>query len=267
MDIMDYKTIEYRKDDLTAIVSINCPPANAFTEELVEDLNVVLDQLLFDGSTRSVLITSLNHKIFLSGGDINLTSGYLAKGDVKSEISYVRGIQRIVEKIARMPKPTIASINGHTIGGGFELAMACDFRLMSDDKTIKLGIPEIDLGFTPGVGGLYRISRKFGQHLALKLGLGFRITVHEAYDLGLADKLYQPDELLFESLEFARKMAKLPTKAVGLVKKIIIEGFDKQIEDVYNLELSCLEEALITEDLKEGINAFLEKRTPNFTGK
>jgi enoyl-CoA hydratase len=265
--MIDYKTIKYTKEDFIAVVSINCPPANAFTEQLIEDLNLIMDSLLLDDSIRSVLITSLNERIFLSGGDINLTSDYLAKGDAKSEIDYVRSIQSIVEKIEKMPKPTLASINGHTIGGGFELAMACDFRLMSDDKNIRLGIPEIDLGFTPGLGGLYRLSRKFGQHLALKMGLGFRMSVHEAYDLGLADELYSPGDLFSQSIEFARKVGNLPTKAVALIKKIIFQGFDKRIEDVYNLELSCLEQALSTEDLKEGINAFLEKRSPKFRGK
>ncbi len=166
-----------------------------------------------------------------------------------------------------MPKPTIASINGHALGGGCEFIMACDFRLMANDNKLQIGIPEIDLGFTPAVGGLYRISRKFGQQIALKMGFGFRLTAQEAFNIGLVDDLYPPDELLTKSIEFAKKMAELPTKAAALIKRVVIEGFDKKIEDVYKLELRCLEEALMTEDAKEGINAFLEKRKPIFKGK
>lgn len=264
---MKYKTITYEKKDSIGIVSFNCPPANVFTEEMIADLDSVLSELECNETIRAVLFRSLNKKIFLSGGDISLTSECIADNDLTSELAYVRRIQSIIGKLERMPKPTLASINGHALGGGFELSMACDFRLMSDDNRIQLGVPEIDLGFTPGVGGLFRISRKFGQHLALKMGLGLRLGVQEAYKLGIAEEVFPPEQLFPESIKFAQQLSKLPTKSVGLIKKIVLEGYNLNIQDVYELELCCLEEALRTEDLKEGITAYLEKRTPIFIGK
>ncbi len=263
---MNYRAIKYRKQNFLAIVSINCPPANAFKKELIEDLHAVFDYLSSDDSIRSVLITSLNKEIFLSGGDISSSADKIAKGDIYSQLDYVRNIQKVVEKVERIPKPTIASINGHALGGGFEFIVACDFRIMSDDNRIQLGMPEIDIGFIPALGGLHRVARKFGQHLALKMGLGFRLTAHEAFDMGLVDQLCPPKELFSQSIKFAKKLGELPTKAVALIKKIVIEGYDKKIGDVYRLELSCLEKVLATEDAREGINAFLEKRRPKFKG-
>lgn len=263
---MGYKTIECRKEDFIAVVSINCPPANAFTRELIEDLESVFDYLRSDDSVRSVLITSLNKKIFLSGGDISSSVDKIVKGNIDAQLDYVRNIQKVVEKVEKMPKPIIASISGHALGGGFEFVVACDFRIMSDDNRIQLGMPEIDLGFIPALGALHRVARKFGQHLALKLGLGFRLTAREAFDLGLVDQLYPPQELFSKSIKFAKELGELPTKAVALIKKIVIEGYNKKIGDVYKLELSCLEKVLTTEDAKEGINAFLEKRSPEFKG-
>lgn len=263
---MSYKTIECKKEDFIGVVSINCPPANAFTRELIEDLHSVFDYLSSDDSIRSVLITSLNKKIFLSGGDISSSADKIMKGDSNAQIDYVRNIQKVVDKVERMPKPTIASINGHALGGGFEFVVACDFRTMSNNNRIQLGMPEIDIGFIPGLGGAYRVSRKFGQHLALKMGLGHRLTAQEAFNMGLVDQLYPPEELFSQSIKFAKKLGELPTKAVALIKKIVIEGYDKKIDDVYRLELSCLKKVLATEDAIEGINAFLEKRMPKFKG-
>ena len=263
---MEFRAIRYSSENSLGIVSIDCPPANAFTNELINDLDSVFRHLSQDDTIRSLLITSSNENIFLSGGDINSSKKFIKSGNIEDQINYVRNIQQVVAKLEGMPKPTIASINGHALGGGFELALACDYRLVSDNDKIQLGIPEIDLGFIPAVGGLQRIGKKFGQHLALKMGLGLRLTPKDAFETGLVDELHAPGDLLTESMIFAKRLSALPTKTVAMIKRIIIDGSDIQLKNVYELELRCLKEVLETNDVKEGISAFLEKRKPQFKG-
>ena len=263
---MEFRNIKYREEDNVALININCPPSNAFSKQLIDELDLIFNRLGQDDTIRALLIMSANNKIFLSGGDIKTSEKQIKSGDIDAQINYVRSIQQIIDKLERMPKPTIASINGHVLGGGFELVMACDFRLASDNNRIQIGIPEIDLGFIPAVGGLQRIGKKFGQHFALKMGLGLRLTPKDAFETGLVDELYAPENLLAESMIFAKKLGALPTKAVAMIKRVILDASDLQSKEVYELELRCLKEVLETNDIKEGISAFLEKRKPQFKG-
>lgn len=263
---MKFGNIKYREEDNVALISIDCPPSNAFSKQLIDELDLIFGRLGRDDTIRALLIISANKKIFLSGGDIRSSEKYIKSGNIDEQVNYVRSIQRVVDKLERMPKPTIASINGHVLGGGFELVMACDFRLASDNNRIQIGIPEIDLGFIPAVGGLQRIGKKFGQHLALKMGLGLRLTPKDAFEASLVDELYAPGDLLTESMIFAKRLSALPTKAVAMIKRIMLDASDIQSKEVYELELRCLKEVLETNDVKEGISAFLEKREPQFKG-
>lgn len=263
---MEFRNIKYREEENVALISIDCPPSNTFSKQLIDELDSIFRRLSQDDTIRSLLIMSSNKRIFLSGGDIRSSEKYINSGNLDGQVNYVRSIQQVVDKLERMPKPTIASINGHTLGGGFELVMACDFRLMSNNKRIKIGMPEVDLGFIPAVGGLQSIGKKFGQHLALKMGLGLRLTPKDAFETGLVDELYAPEDLLTESMIFAKRLSALPTKAVAMIKKIILGASDIQSKEVYELELRCLKEVLETNDVKEGISAFLEKREPQFKG-
>ena len=249
-----------------AIISIDCPPSNAFSTQLIDELGLIFGQVTRDDTIRSLLIISANKRFFLSGGDIKSSEKYIKSGNIGEQVNYVRAVQEVVGKLEKIPKPTIASINGHVLGGGFELVMACDFRLASDNNRIQMGMPEIDLGFIPAVGGLQRIGKKFGQHLAFKMGLGLRMTPKIAFETGLVDELYAPGDFLSESMVFAKKMGTLPTKAVAMIKKIIIDGSDIQAKEISEMELRCLKEVLGTNDVKEGISAFLEKRKPRFKG-
>jgi enoyl-CoA hydratase len=259
--------IQFRKEGAVAVVSVNEPPANAFTNELIAQLSSVLDEINQDDSLRSVLLESLNEKIFLSGGDIKLSARAIGLGNIEGQLEYVKKIQALVGKVGRTRKPTVASINGHAIGGGFELVMACDYRIASDNDGIILGMPEVDLGFIPALGGLERVSRKFGQHLALKMGLGARFNPKQALGLGIIDTLCSPGNLSSESIAFARRLAKLPTKAVAMIKCILAEGRGKTWKEINKLEVECLKQVLETEDAREGIKAFTEKRDPQFKGK
>ena len=263
---MKYKTIKYRKEDNLGIVSFDCPPANAFAKRLVEELDIIFDHLCGEDRIRTVLLTSSHDKIFLSGGDIKSAQEVVLSGKIEEQINYVRSIQKVVKKLERMPKPTTACINGHALGGGFEMVMACDYRLVLDDDKIQLGMPEIDLGFIPALGGLQRISKICGKQVALKMGMGLRLNVREALNLGLVDEVYPADSVLEESMAFAKRLGRLPTKAVAMIKEILTEGFRGKPEEIYELELRFLRKVMQTEDVKEGIGAFLTKRKPKFKG-
>jgi enoyl-CoA hydratase/carnithine racemase len=264
---LGYSVLQFRRKEAVAVISIDAPPANAFTNQLILELGSAFDEANGDDSFRCVLIRSSNERIFLSGGDIGLSEKALSGGDIEAQIEYVRAVQAIIAKLGGMGKPTVASINGHAVGGGFEMAMACDYRVAADDDAITLGMPEVDLGFIPAVGGLERVSRKFGQHLALKMGFGARFSPKDAFRLGLVDGLYRKADLSKESIAFADKLSGMPTKALGMVKRIILEGNGESLKEVNKLELRCLREVLGTEDAKEGIKAFMERRDPQFKGR
>jgi enoyl-CoA hydratase len=263
---LEFTNIKYREKDYVALICVDCGPSNAFTKQLIDELDLILEQVRQDDAVRSLLIMSAKKRIFLSGGDIKSAEKNVKSGNIEEQLDYVQGIQRVVDKLERIPKPTVASINGHVLGGGFELVMACDFRLAIDNNKIQIGMPEIDLGFIPALGGLQRVGRKFGQHLALKMGLGLRLAPKDAFDIGLVDELYAPGDLSAKSMLFAKRLSALPTKAVAMIKRIIRNGSDMQSQEVHEMELHSLKEVLETNDVKEGIQAFLEKRVPQFKG-
>jgi enoyl-CoA hydratase len=250
-----------------AIIEIDSPPSNMFSKELILELNQAFEELENKKNVRCIVLESKNQKIFLSGGDLRVSKDMVISEDIKNYIEYIGKIQAVVRRLEKIPKPTVAVIAGHAIGGGFELIMACDYRLGLDSEKIVLGMPEVDVGFIPGLGGMERVSRKFGQHLALKMALGTRLSIQEAASIGIVDEVYTSAILAEKSLEFAHKLASLPTKAVGMIKYILQEGAHRHINEINKMELECLKMILQTKDLKEGICAFLEKRHPNFKGE
>jgi len=264
---LGYSVLQFRREGAVAVISIDAPPANAFTNQLILELGSAFDEANGDDSLRCVLLRSSNETIFLSGGDIKLSQRAMSGGDIEAQVEYVSRVQAMVGKIGGMEKPTVASINGHAIGGGFELAMACDYRVAVDNDGIALGMPEVDLGFIPALGGLERVSRKFGQHLALRMGFGARFNPKEAFRLGLVDGLYPVADLSKESMALAHKLAAMPTKALGMIKRMLLEGNGESFKEVNKLELRCLREVLRTEDVREGIKAFMERRDPQFEGR
>lgn len=256
--------IKYNKE--IARIIIDAPPSNAFSKKLIQELEYTLNKIEKENNIRCIVLESKNKKIFLSGGDLQFSKNMVMSGNIENQISYVRDIQSVVRRLEKIPKPTVAIITGHAIGGGFELIMACDFRLGLDSDNIVLAMPEVDVGFIPGLGGMERVSRKFGQHLALQMALGKRLSIKEAEGIGIVDEVYSIGKLADKSLEFAHKLASLPTKAVGMIKYILQEGAHAHIDKINEIELKCLKIILQTEDVKEGIDAFLQKRTPKFKG-
>ncbi|MDT7871985.1 MAG: enoyl-CoA hydratase-related protein [Sulfolobaceae archaeon] len=255
------ETVQLKKEPPLGWIYLNRPDKlNAINEQLMKDLRQAVDELVADDQIRVIIITGLG-KAFCAGADISqfktlngLTAWEFAK----------KG-RELMDYIENLPKPTIAMINGYALGGGLELAMACDIRIAAEEA--QVGLPEITLGIYPGFGGTQRLIRLIGKGKAMEMMMtGDRIPAREAERLGLVNKVVPLTELEKETRNFAIKLAEKPPVALKLVKLLVNQGLDIPILAGLNMESLGWGVVFSTEDAKEGVNAFFEKRKPNFKG-
>jgi enoyl-CoA hydratase/carnithine racemase len=257
---MAYETLLFARDEGFAVVTLNRPPANAISEGLMRDLNAALSAVENDDAVRAVIITGAGDRIFCAGADL---SSAFSGGDVDT---FIRFGNSVVRRIERFPKPVIAAINGHALGGGCEIAMACHFRLMKE--TARMGQTETNLGITPGFGGSQRLPRLIGRTKALEfLILGTQVPAADCLALGLANRLTKEGETLADARALAREIAKRPPIATRLIIEAVDEGLEAPIDKAIDIEVRAFLKSLKTEDAAEGIQAFFAKREPNFKGK
>jgi enoyl-CoA hydratase/carnithine racemase len=201
-------------------------------------------------------------KAFVSGGDID----HMAKADIAVAYDLTDLTTRVQERLADLPKPTIAAISGYALGGGLEMSLCCDFRIATD--TAVLGLPEITLGIIPGGGGTQRLPRLVGLGPAYRLILlGERIGSQEAASLGLVDKIVHSDHLEDEARALASKLLEQPPLALRAAKTAIRKGMNSSLKDGLQMEQDLFCMLFATQDQKEGMSAFLEKRKPDFKGR
>lgn len=254
--------VQITREDRLAIVTINRPPVNALNQDVLNDLEAVFDELAEDQSVGAVIVTGGGEKAFVAGADIaefpNLNS---ANGEKLSR----RG-QMIFQKIADFPAPVIAAVNGFALGGGLELALACDIRVVAENA--RVGLPEVTLGIFPGYAGTQRLPRIIAAGKAKELIFtGAMIDAAEAYRIGIADHLTPAGEALNKAREVAGKIIKVGPIAVRLAKQVVNKGLDQTLEEGQKTEAALFARLCDTEDQKEGAMAFLEKRPPAFKGK
>ncbi len=250
------------KEERLAIVTINHPPVNALNRQVMDELEEAFDQLSEDEAIGAVIITGVGEKAFVAGADISefptLTS---ANGEQLSS----RG-QAIFQKIADFPAPVIAAVNGFALGGGLELALSCDIRVMAENA--RVGLPEVTLAIFPGYGGTQRLPRTIAPGKAKELIFtGDMIDAAEAYRIGLADQLVPVGEALAAARKIAGKILKRGPIAVRLAKQAINRGLEQTMTEGCKTEARLFAQLCDTEDQKEGARAFLEKRPPVFVGK
>jgi len=235
---------------------------NALNYETLEDIRQNMQEVYDNPSIKSVIITGSGSKAFVAGADI----AELAHLDRVNAKRYSQNGQDIFAMIENCPKPVIAAVNGYALGGGCELALACHIRIAVD--TAKFGLPEVTLGTIPGFGGTQRLSQIIGKAKALELIMtGDRLSAQEAKELGLVNHLLNTkEEILDKSKEILRKIMKGSPAAIALVIKSVNSIYDSQ-EKGYLIESSFFGKAAETEDYKEGMTAFLEKRKAEFKGK
>ena len=259
---MDYKNILVDIKDGIAVVTINREKAlNALNKEVVSELHSFFASHWVTRNFRVVVITGAG-KAFVAGADI----GELAQLDCPGANCTAELGQYLMKSIENFPCPVIAAINGFALGGGCELAMACDFRIASEKA--KLGQPEVNLGIIPGYGGTQRLSRLVGKGMAKKLIFtGDMISAAEAYRIGLVDEVHTPEELMDKVMELAKKIASKSAPSIRLAKEVINRGLDVSMSIGCDLEKGAFGVNFGFTDSKEGLTAFMEKRPPKFEHK
>ena len=259
---MGREFISYVIEKATAIIVINRPPVNALNTDLMNELGEAFEEIGRNADVRAVILTGAGGRVFVAGADVNEVLGY---GREEGEDFSLRG-RKIINKIANFNRPVICAVNGLALGGGCELAMACDIRIMSEKASI--GQPEAALGVMPGAGGTQRLPRLVARGMAkLLLFTGDSISAHEALRIGLVEKVVPADQVLDAAKEVADKIANKGPEAIRLIKQAINEGLDLTLSDALNLEGRLFGEVCGTEDKNEGIRAFLEKRAPKYQGE
>lgn len=260
---MIFKHTQMKLKERTAILIMDSPPVNALGAGLKKELAERLDDLEKREEVWTVILTAAGKKIFAAGADIPS----LLDLDYEGGLVRVQETRRLFSKVANLEKPTIAAINGTCLGAGLELSLCCDLRIAADH--VKLGFPEVNLGIMPGAGGTQRLSRIINPSLARYLiYTGSTLTAAEALSsYGLVIRVVPYDSLMEEAEKIAGKINEKGPMAVRAAKKAISQGYDLPLEDGLILENELWAKLCDTEDKREGISAFLEKRKPKFKGK
>jgi enoyl-CoA hydratase len=257
------ENVRIETQDGVAIITIDRPKVlNALNAQTVGEIGEAFEQVRNDDAVRAVILTGGGEKAFVAGADI----GELAKmTPITGKATAERG-QAVFAKIERFPKPVIAAINGFALGGGCELALACHIRIASEKA--QIGLPEVTLGIIPGYGGTQRMARLLGKGKALELILtGDRIPAAEAERIGLVNRVVAPEELMNAAMELAKKIASRGPLAVRASIEAVMSGSEMPIEEGFFLEATLFGLLASSDDMKEGMNAFLEKRAANFQGR
>ncbi len=260
---MAYETLRLEKRDRIAYATIHRPEKlNALNGRVIGDLEDCFQSLRDDTEVRVVILTGAGEKAFVAGADIGELTGL-------SPITgreFARRGQRLCDEIESLGKPVIAAVNGYALGGGCELALACSLRVASENA--RFGLPEVKLGILTGFGGAQRLARLIGKGRAIELTTtGEPITAPEAYRVGLANQVVPAKDLIPACEALARKIISNAPLAVKFALEAINHGMEMTLEEGLFLEANLFALCCATEDMKEGTRAFLEKRSPKFTGK
>ena len=256
---MKLKNMILTEQNHIGIITINHPPVNTWNWATIQDFEMVLDAVENDTDVRAVIITGAGEKCFSAGFDVS-DAGNSQKTSPKA--------RQLWRRVDRFPKPVIAAINGHALGGGLELAMCCQFRIMVDAPEARVGLTELNLGIIPGWGGTQRLPQLVGKAKALDMILFSRkISASEALKAGLINQLSAPGRLMDDALALAEKLAKRPPLAVSWVLRSIAAGTYEGLDAGLKVEEEGSKIVGQSEDRKEGFSAFLEKREPKFKGK
>jgi enoyl-CoA hydratase / 3-hydroxyacyl-CoA dehydrogenase len=247
------------RDDL-AIAWLNRPPTNPISPQMIRDLNAVWAEIESRDAIRSVVFASSNFAVFCAGADLKEFAGMTDPAAGKELLDGGHGVLRRMEQSGKV---TVAAVNSLALGGGCELAMACDFRIAAESASF--GQPEINLGISPGFGGTQRLPRLVGEGKALEMNLvGEPISAAQAYELGLATEVVADHELFDTALAWARKLAGQAPIAVEQIKKVSAKG---DLDEGIEAEKGGFVAAFSSDDAREGISAFLGKRKPRWSGK
>jgi enoyl-CoA hydratase/carnithine racemase len=262
--------VDIKREGAIATVVMHRKGNNGIAPNLMEELSAAFKELGADDSVRVVILASEYERYFCVGADLTTMSGIDrdAPGAEDAIAKMTLELQRGFNDIAACPKPVIARINGHALGGGCELTLCCDYRVMVEDGRSRIGQSESALGIIPGAGGTQRLPRLIGRAKALAMLLeSVRLSAAEAEAVGLVNRAVAPEELDAVVGELAGRLAKAATLALGLIKDAVNRGLEVPLEQGLEIEARNFAKATLSQDAVIGIMSFLQKQEPEFTGK
>jgi enoyl-CoA hydratase/carnithine racemase len=257
--------VHYRTDGGIAIITLDDPPANTYTYEMNRQLDDAILQARMDTDVYVIVLTGAGDKFFSAGANIKM----LASVDPTFKYYFCLHANETLLRLEHTPKLVIAALNGHTVGGGLEIAMAADLRIARRDAG-KIGLPEINLGVLPGTGGTQRLSRLVGKSKAIELIVtGNTYSFEEAQELGIVNDIFERENFMENVLEYARQFCppNKAAKAVGNIKRSIQTGWEIPMESALAVERELQALLFNSQDAKEGLAAYVEKRPATFTAK
>jgi enoyl-CoA hydratase/carnithine racemase len=260
----DRTLVEYEVRDHVAYLTLTDPPANTYTHEMMRDLDAGILEARFDNDVHVIVLTGKGEKFFCAGANIQM----LQEADPTFKYYFCLHANETLNRLEHTPKLVIAALNGHTVGGGLEIAMAADLRIARKNAG-KVGLPEINLGVLPGTGGTQRMARMLGKSKAIELMVtGELMSFDAAKDLGLVNQIFEGEDFMGQIHEYACQFC-LPgtaAKAAGRIKRAVQSGCDLPFESGLAIERELQQLLFSSEDAKEGLAAYAEKRKPQFSG-
>jgi enoyl-CoA hydratase/carnithine racemase len=257
--------VNYRVEDGIAIIELSDPPANTYTYEMNRQLDESILKARMDNDVYVLLLTGAGDKFFSAGANIKMLSSV----DPTFKYYFCLHANEMLLRLEHTPKLVIAAINGHCVGGGLEIAMAADIRIARKDAG-KIGLPEINLGVLPGTGGTQRLSRMVGKSKAIELMVtGNTFSFEEAKDMGIINDIYDRDNFMENIMEYARQFTppNKAAKAVGNIKRAVQSGWEVPMESALAIERELQQRLFASDDAKEGLAAYVEKRPATFKAK
>ncbi len=257
--------INYRTYSVVGIIEMNDPPANTYTYEMNRQLDDAILRARMDNDVYVIVLTGAGEKFFSAGANIKM----LASVDPTFKYYFCLHANETLLRLEHTPKLVIAALNGHTVGGGLEIAMAADIRIARRDAG-KIGLPEVNLGVLPGTGGTQRLSRLVGKSKAIELMVtGNTYTFEEAMQYGIINDIYERENFMENIMEYARQFCppNKAAKAIGHIKRSVQTGWEIPIESALAVERELQALLFNSQDAKEGLNAYVEKRPATFTAK
>jgi enoyl-CoA hydratase/carnithine racemase len=256
--------VDYRVEEGLAILELNNPPANTYTYEMMRQLDEAILAARMDDAVHVLILRGQGDKFFSAGADIKMLAG----ADPRLKYYFCLHANETLLRLEHTPKLVIAALNGHTVGGGLEIAMACDIRIARRDAG-RIGLPEVNLGVLPGTGGTQRLPRLVGRSRAIELmATGRTLSFEEALELHLIDHLFERDAFWPQVLDYARQFVppNKASKAVGHIKRAVCTGSDLPLADGLALERELQQRLFDSADAAEGLAAYVDKTVPRFRG-
>jgi len=257
--------VRYRVEDGVAVMELCDPPANTYTHEMMRQLDEAILKARFDDSVHVIVITGAGEKFFCAGANIKMLS------EVTPQFKYFFCLHanETLNRLEQTPKLVIGALNGHTVGGGLEIAMACDIRIAKKNAG-KVGLPEVSLGVLPGTGGTQRFSRIVGRSKSIELMVtGESFSMEKAMELGIVNQIFEGEDFMGQVMTYAKQFTP-PNKAalaVGRIKRSVQSGLEISFQEALSLERELQQQLFQSHDAKEGLDAYVNKRTAQFQGK